>query len=320
MDIDVNDDPSLPDWDGDAELTPWQQMLARISMQWARVASDHDGLHHMEAIERAARLLRRHMTPRERAEDDRARMRVTDLVRPHACRDAREYLRSQGGMLGLTNPDPTQAEVVAARRVRSARLLGMDEQAQRRYLYHEDHDGLDPDELLDPEALAMARSTVEAARDQLQRWVAERPLTYAEILSAHPSEQVALLARDGQRVYHVLVVGDDGVRDDAEARMPAARIANPPRDPIYDGVRGGSDGPTLYDMLWPMPEVQVERLHEVVAEVTGVGGNPVAPKDVKPLALPPTYADRQGDRSTDGSPAPDAAAPPARLLLLPGTL
>ncbi|TAN07335.1 MAG: hypothetical protein EPN38_06470 [Rhodanobacteraceae bacterium] len=118
MDIDVNDDPSLPDWDGDAELTPWQQMLARISMQWARVASGHDELRRMEAIERAARLRRRHMTPRERAKDDRIRVRVTDLVRPHACRDTREYLRSQGAMLGLTNPDPTQAEVVAARRVR----------------------------------------------------------------------------------------------------------------------------------------------------------------------------------------------------------
>lgn len=319
MDIEPNDNPSLPDWDGDAELTPWQQMLARISMQWARVASDHDGLHRMEAIERAARLRRRRMTPRERAEDDRIRMRVTDLVRPHACRDTREYLRSQGAMLGLTNPDPTQAEVVAARRVRSARMLGMDEQAKRRYVYHEDHDGPDPDGLLDPEAVAMARSTVEAARDQLERWVAERPLTYAEILAAHPGEQAALLARDGQRVYHVLVVGDDGLRDDAEARMPATNIANPPRDPMYDGARGGLDGPTLYDMLWPIPEVQVQRLHEVVAEITGVGGNPAAPKDVKPLVLPPAYADSQGDRPTDGSPAPDAAAPPARLLL-PGEL
>lgn len=290
MDIDVNDDPSLPDWDGDAELTLWQQMRARRSMDWARVVSDGNGLRSMEACERAARWRRLHMTPRERTEDDRARMRVADLNRALQARDTREYLQGQGWMYGLTNPDPTHAEALAAWRVRNARRIGMDEQAERRDLYHEDHDGFDPDELLDPEAIAAGCNAINGACDLLERRVAERPLTYAEIMAAHPTARKALLDRDGLRVYHVLVVGDYGVRPDAEARMPAAAIANPPRNPMYDKTRCRSDEPTLGDMLWPTPEAQVEHLREVVAKITGMTAeSPASDTKVEIVIRPDGY-------------------------------
>lgn len=291
MHFELNDDPSLPDWDGDAELTPWQQMRARISMDWARVMTRNDVRpNSMEACERAARWRRLRMTPRERADDDRARARVADLNRAHAARGTRNYLRSQGWMYGLANPDPTRAEVLAATRIRTARQLGMDERALRQSLDREDHDGFDEDELRDPAVIAMARSPIERACDLLESCVAERPLTYAEILATDPATRKELLDRDGQRVYHVLVVGDDGMRPDAESRMPAAWIAHPPRDPIYDDIRCRSDGPTLLDMLWPLPEVQVRLLQEVVAKVAGGPAKPVdaaAPRNPpKPPACP----------------------------------
>lgn len=269
MQIDINDDPSLLDWDGDTELTPWQQMRARICMDWARVASNRDGQHSAEVLERAARQQRLRMTRRERAEDDRAWTRTADLARAPQARGTREYLRDQGWMYGLSNPNPTRAEIMAAQRVRAARCLVKDKQAERRDLYREDHDGFDPDELFDAEAVAVARSVIDGACDLLERHLAERPMTYAEIIATDPEYQKELMTRDGMRLCHVLVVGGDGVRPDAETRMPAAKIANPPRNPLYAGVRCRSDVPTLGDMLWPTPERQVQRLRETVAQITG---------------------------------------------------